>query len=175
MLHKETTQLHFVGIGGIGMSGIAEVFLNQGYPVTGSDIASSEVTRRLEQLGVKVFVGHAAENVRGARVVVVSSAVRSTNPEVVEAKRLRIPVIRRAEMLGELMRGKNGIAVAGTHGKTTTTSMLATILTHAGLDPTLVIGGKVDSLGGNAVASGSWLRQTKVTGRSSIFRQLSER
>ena len=150
MHSKESTQLHFVGIGGIGMSGIAEVFLNQGYPVTGSDIAPSDVTRRLEQLGARIFVGHAAENVRGSHVVVVSSAVRSENPEVLEAKRLRIPVIPRAEMLGELMRGKFGIAVAGTHGKTTTTSMLATILTVAGFDPTLVIGGKVDSLGGNA-------------------------
>lgn len=142
--------LHFVGIGGIGMSGIAEVFLNRGYVVSGSDLSASETTRRLEQLGAKVFVGHAAGNVRGANVVVISSAVRATNPEVVEAHRLRIPVIPRAEMLAELMRGKFGIAVAGTHGKTTTTSMLATILTVAGLDPTLVIGGKVDSLGGNA-------------------------
>ncbi len=132
------------------MSGIAEVFLNQGYRISGSDLSSSEVTKRLEQLGAKIFLGHAAENVRGANVVVVSSAVRPTNPEVIEAKRLRIPVIQRAEMLGELMRGKTGAAVAGTHGKTTTTSMLATVLTSAGLDPTLVIGGKVDSLGGNA-------------------------
>jgi UDP-N-acetylmuramate--alanine ligase len=150
MQKKETTQLHFVGIGGIGMSGIAEVFLNQGYRITGSDLSSNDVTKRLEQLGAKIYVGHAAEHMRGANVVVVSSAVRPTNPEVIEAKRLRIPVIPRAEMLGELMRGKTGIAVAGTHGKTTTTSMLATVLTTAGLDPTLVIGGKVDSLGGNA-------------------------
>lgn len=150
MYEIEKTQLHFVGIGGIGMSGIAEVFLNQGYPVTGSDLASSDVTRRLEQLGAKIFYGHAASNIQGAHVVVISSAVKATNPEVVEARKLRIPVIPRAEMLGELMRGKVGIAVAGTHGKTTTTSMLATVLTLAGLDPTLVIGGKVDSLGGNA-------------------------
>jgi UDP-N-acetylmuramate--alanine ligase len=143
-------QLHFVGIGGIGMSGIAEVFLNQGYSVTGSDLQSNEVTRRLESLGIRVFTGHVAENVRGAQVVVVSSAVKNDNPEVLEARRLRIPVIPRAEMLAELMRGKVGIAVAGSHGKTTTTSMLATILTDAGMDPTLVIGGKVDSLGGNA-------------------------
>jgi UDP-N-acetylmuramate--alanine ligase len=150
MYNKEKTQLHFVGIGGIGMSGIAEVFLNQGYPVTGSDLSPSDVTRRLEQLGAKIFLGHAATNIQGAQVVVISSAVKATNPEVMEARKLRIPVIPRAEMLGELMRGKIGIAVAGTHGKTTTTSMLAIVLTLAGLDPTLVIGGKVDSLGGNA-------------------------
>src|SRR4051812_7650367 len=147
---KADTQLHFVGIGGIGMSGIAEVFLNQGYRVTGSDLAESETTKRLAQQGAKIATGHRAENVTGASVVVVSSAVKPTNPEVLEARRLRIPVIPRAEMLGELMRGKTGIAVAGTHGKTTTTSMLATILTVAKLDPTLVIGGRVDSLGGNA-------------------------
>lgn len=142
--------LHFVGIGGIGMSGIAEVFLNQGYLVSGSDLSESDTTRRLASLGAKIFQGHRAENVQKARVVVVSSAVRATNPEVVEAKRLRIPVIPRAEMLAELMRGKTGIAVAGSHGKTTTTSMLAAVLTHAGLDPTLVIGGIVNALGGNA-------------------------
>jgi UDP-N-acetylmuramate--alanine ligase len=150
MHRKEETQLHFVGIGGIGMSGIAEVFLNQGYKVTGSDLSESDTTKRLAQLGARVKIGHEAENIRGAHVVVVSSAVKSTNPEVQEAKKLRIPIIPRAEMLGELMRGKTGIAVAGSHGKTTTTSMLSTVLTIAGLDPTLVIGGKVDSLGGNA-------------------------
>jgi UDP-N-acetylmuramate--alanine ligase len=143
-------QLHFVGIGGIGMSGIAEVFANQGFRVTGSDLADSDTVRRLISLGIGVYIGHRAENVAGAGVVVISSAVKADNPEVQEARRLRIPVIPRAEMLGELMRGKTGIAVAGSHGKTTTTSMLATVLTHAGLDPTLVIGGKVDSLGGNA-------------------------
>jgi len=150
MHKKQETQLHFVGIGGIGMSGIAEVFLNQGYKVSGSDISDSDTTRKLKDLGAIITLQHKAENVRGANVVVISSAVKSTNPEIIEAKRLRIPVIPRAEMLGELMRGKTGIAVAGTHGKTTTTSMLATVLTDAGLDPTLVIGGKVDSLGGNA-------------------------
>jgi UDP-N-acetylmuramate--alanine ligase len=149
--NRAETQVHFVGIGGIGMSGIAEVFLNQGYRVSGSDLAESDLTRRLAALGARIRTGgHAARNIAGASVVVVSSAVRTDNPEVVEARRLRIPVIPRAEMLGELMRGKIGVAVAGTHGKTTTTSMLATILTAAGLDPTLVIGGKVDSLGGNA-------------------------
>lgn len=150
MQKKEETLLHFVGIGGIGMSGIAEVFLNQGYQVSGSDLAESDITKRLSYLGARINLGHRAENVQQPHVVVVSSAVKETNPEVVEAKRCRIPVIPRAEMLGELMRGKLGIAVAGTHGKTTTTSMLATVLTAAGLDPTLVIGGKVDSFGGNA-------------------------
>src|SRR3954470_10035429 len=149
-MRRESTQLHFVGIGGIGMSGIAEVFLNQGYRVTGSDLSDSDSTRRLRELGARIVLGHQAENVEGAHVVVVSSAIRPANPEVQAARRLRIPVIPRAEMLGELMRGKTGIAVAGSHGKTTTTSMLATILTYAKLDPTLVIGGKVDSLGGNA-------------------------
>jgi UDP-N-acetylmuramate--alanine ligase len=142
--------LHFVGIGGIGMSGIAEMFLNQGYRISGSDMADTDITRRLKDLGAVISIGHKAENVAGATVVVISSAVRPTNPEVVEARRQRIPIIPRAEMLGELMRGKTGIAVAGTHGKTTTTSMLATVLTTAGMDPTSVIGGKVDSLGGNA-------------------------
>jgi UDP-N-acetylmuramate--alanine ligase len=149
-MRQQGTHLHFVGIGGIGMSGIAEVFLNQGYRVSGSDLAESETTRRLKELGAKIFVGHAPGNIEGARVVVVSSAVRATNPEVVAARKLQIPVIPRAEMLGELMRGKTGIAIAGSHGKTTTTSMMATVLTYAKLDPTLVIGGKVDSLGGNA-------------------------
>lgn len=152
------TSLHFIGIGGIGMSGIAEVFLNQGYRITGSDLNESDTTRRLVQLGATIYEGHRAENITDAQVVVVSSAVQATNPEVLEAHRRRIPVIPRAEMLGELMRGKVGIAVAGTHGKTTTTSMLATILTVAGLDPTLVIGGKVDSFGGNAkLGQGKWV------------------
>ncbi len=151
MHRKEETWLHFVGIGGIGMSGIAEVFLNQGYRVSGSDLAESETTKRLSGLGAQISVGHRTENIGNARVVVVSSAVKAENPEVKEARRLRIPVIPRAEMLGELMRGKVGIAVAGTHGKTTTTSMLATILSEADLDPTIVIGGRVNSLlGGNA-------------------------
>lgn len=150
MREKNQTQLHFVGIGGIGMSGIAEVFLNQGYRVSGSDLNESDSTRRLKSLGAQIAIGHKAENIRGAHVVVMSSAVRANNPEIVEARKQRTPVIPRAEMLGELMRGKIGIAVAGTHGKTTTTSMLSTVLTVAGLDPTLVIGGKVDSLGGNA-------------------------
>src|SRR5579885_244079 len=149
-MREPGTLLHFVGIGGIGMSGIAEVFLKQGYRVSGSDLAESDTTRRLKELGARIFLGHAPENIDSARVVVVSSAVKATNPEVVAARKLHIPVIPRAEMLGELMRGKTGIAIAGSHGKTTTTSMMATVLTHAKLDPTLVIGGKVDHLGGNA-------------------------
>ncbi|NDD92314.1 UDP-N-acetylmuramate--L-alanine ligase [bacterium] len=143
-------KLHFIGIGGIGMSGIAQVFKNQGFSVTGSDIADSETIRRLSQIGIVCNLGHCAENLGVADVVVVSSAVRADNPELIEARRRRIPVIPRAEMLGELMRGKLGIAIAGTHGKTTTTSMMATVLTAASWDPTMVIGGKVDSLGGNA-------------------------
>ncbi len=150
MHSQKETLIHFVGIGGIGMSGIAEVFANQGYMVTGSDLVESDATKKLRQLGVRVTLGHSAENVRGAHVIVVSSAVQKTNPEIVEGKHLRIPIIPRAEMLGELMRGKVGIAVAGSHGKTTTTSMLSTVLVSAGVDPTLVIGGKVDSFGGNA-------------------------
>lgn len=147
---KKNLHLHFVGVGGIGMSGIAEVFLNQGYKVSGSDLSDGDNARRLGSLGAKIYLGHAASHCTGANVVVISSAVKADNPEVVEARRLGIPVIPRAEMLGELMRGKTAVAVAGTHGKTTTTSMIATVLTVAGLDPTLVIGGKVDSLGGNA-------------------------
>ncbi len=132
------------------MSGIAEVLHNQGYPVSGSDLAESDTTRRLAQLGIRISIGHRAENLQHAKAVVISSAVRPENPEVIEARHRRVPVIPRAEMLAEIMRGKQAIAVAGSHGKTTTTSMIATVLTHAGLDPTLVIGGKVDSLGGNA-------------------------
>lgn len=150
MRKNQEMHLHFVGIGGIGMSGIAEVFLNQGYRITGSDLLESETTRKLAKLGAEIFVGHRSENVSGSDVVVISSAVRADNPELLAARKLRVPIIPRAEMLGELMRGKTGISVAGSHGKTTTTSMLAVLFTRAGLDPTIVIGGKVDSLGGNA-------------------------
>jgi UDP-N-acetylmuramate--alanine ligase len=146
-----TRQIHFVGIGGIGMSGIAELLANLGYTVTGSDARRSEVTARLEaQAGVRVFEGHAGGNVGAADVVVVSSAVRRTNPEIVEAQRRGIPVIPRAEMLAELMRLRFSIAIAGSHGKTTTTSMIAFVLERAGLDPTAVIGGKVSAFGSNA-------------------------
>lgn len=150
MLEKKH-RVHFVGIGGIGMSGIAEVLLNLGYAVSGSDLRDSEVTQRLGSLGAQVFIGHAEANLSGnPSVVVISTAVRYSNPEVLEARRRNIPVIPRAEMLAELMRMKYGVAVAGTHGKTTTTSMIAAVLSAAGLDPTMVIGGRVNALGSNA-------------------------
>src|ERR1017187_2818821 len=142
-------RIHFVGIGGIGMSGIAEVLLNLGYKISGSDLKRSSVTDRLERLGAIIFEGHAAENVAGAEVVVTSSAINAANPEVAEAHRLRIPVIQRAEMLAELMRLKYGIAIAGMHGKTTTTSMAAAVLAAGGLDPTVLVGGRVDAMGSN--------------------------
>ena len=143
-------QIHFVGIGGIGMSGIAEVLLNLGYKVSGSDLKSSSTTQRLAGLGAAVFEGHRAENISGAEVVVTSSAIAEENPEVIEAHRLHVPVIQRAEMLAELMRLKYGIAIAGMHGKTTTTSMVAAVLAGGGLDPTVVVGGRVDAMGSNA-------------------------
>ena len=142
--------IHFVGIGGIGMSGIAEVLLNLGYKISGSDLKSSPVTQRLAGLGATIFEGHSSENVTGAEVVVVSSAITPDNPEVTEARNLHIPVIRRAEMLAELMRLKYGVAIAGMHGKTTTTSMVAAVLAAGGLDPTVVVGGRVDAMGSNA-------------------------
>ena len=141
---------HFIGIGGIGMSGIAEILLNMGFKVSGSDMRRGPVTDRLAQLGATIYEGHKAENVAGSTVVVTSSAVSPANPEVVEARVHKIPVIQRAEMLAELMRLKYGIAIAGMHGKTTTTSMVATVLAAGGLDPTVVVGGRVDALGSNA-------------------------
>jgi UDP-N-acetylmuramate--alanine ligase len=146
----KTRSVHFIGIGGIGMSGIAELLANLGYVVTGSDERRSPVTERLASLGVRVAYGHAADHVGGADVVVVSSAVRPSNPEVVEAGRRHIPVIPRAEMLAELMRLRYAVAVAGAHGKTTTTSMIALVLERAGLDPTAVIGGRLSAFGSNA-------------------------
>src|SRR5579885_1653239 len=143
-------RIHFVGIGGIGMSGIAEVLLNLGYKVSGSDLKSSPITQRLTNLGAQIFEGHRAENVTGAEVVVTSSAISADNLEVAAARNSHIPVIPRAEMLAELMRLKYGIAVAGMHGKTTTTSMIAAVLAGGGLDPTVVVGGRVDALGSNA-------------------------
>jgi UDP-N-acetylmuramate--alanine ligase len=143
-------RIHLIGIGGSGMSGIAEVLLSSGYAVSGSDLKATPVTERLRRLGANIFEGHLAENVRGAHVVVVSSAVHASNPEVAEAHKLKIPVIPRAEMLAELMRLKTGIAVAGAHGKTTTTSMAASVLAEAGLDPTFVVGGRVNHAGSNA-------------------------
>jgi UDP-N-acetylmuramate--alanine ligase len=143
-------RIHFVGIGGVGMSGIAEVLLNLGYQISGSDLRTSPVTERLAVLGATTFVGHAAGNVVGADVVVTSSAIPVDNPEVAEARRFHVPVIQRAEMLAELMRLKYGIAIAGMHGKTTTTSMVAAVLAAGGLDPTVVVGGRVGALGSNA-------------------------
>src|ERR1700739_2756997 len=143
-------RIHMVGIGGIGMSGIAEVLLTLGYSVSGSDTKPSTITERLIGLGATIFEGHKAENVEGAHVVVISSAVKADNPEVVEAHKRKIPVIPRAEMLAELMRLKYGIAVAGAHGKTTSTSMVASILAAAHLDPTFVVGGKVNQAGTTA-------------------------
>jgi UDP-N-acetylmuramate--alanine ligase len=142
--------IHFVGIGGSGMSGIAEVLLNLGYAVQGSDLKAGASTRRLESLGARIFVGHAADNVAGADVVVVSSAINTSNPEVARALAQRVPVVQRAEMLGELMRFRQSVAVAGTHGKTTTTSLVASVLAEGGLDPTFVIGGRLKSAATNA-------------------------
>jgi UDP-N-acetylmuramate--alanine ligase len=147
---RRIRRIHFVGIGGSGMSGIAEVLRNQGYAVSGSDLKEGSVTARLHSLGIEVMIGHAAQHVAGADVVVVSSAVREDNPEVVAAREARVPVVPRAEMLAELMRFRHGIAVAGTHGKTTTTSLVASILAEAGLDPTFVIGGRLNSAGAHA-------------------------
>lgn len=147
---RRVSQIHFVGIGGAGMSGIAEVLLNEGYQISGSDIAEGAVTQRLAKAGAKIFFGHHGGNVDGASVVVVSSAITDDNPEVVAAKAARIPVIQRAQMLAEIMRFRYGIAVAGTHGKTTTTAMISMIYTEAKLDPTFVNGGLVKSAGKNA-------------------------
>lgn len=150
-LFKRSRHIHFVGIGGVGMSGIAEVLLRLGHTISGSDIAEGEATRRLSRFGALITYGHRAEAVEAdVDAVVISSAVKYANPEIVRARALKIPVIPRAEMLAELMRMKWGVAVAGTHGKTTTTSLVAAILTRAGLDPTVVIGGKVHALGSNA-------------------------
>ena len=149
-MFRKIQHIHLVGIGGAGMSGIAEVLLTLGYKVTGSDLHSSETTRRLEELGGRIFIGHRDANVGGAQVVVISSAVSPTNPEVVTARARLIPVIPRAEMLAELMRLKYGVAIAGAHGKTTTTTMVSSVLAQGGLDPTIVIGGKVNALGSHA-------------------------
>jgi UDP-N-acetylmuramate--alanine ligase len=157
-LMRRISHIHFVGIGGAGMGGIAEVLLNLGYQVSGSDLKANAVTQRLQGLGARLAIGHRAENVSGTDVVVVSSAIPADNVEVMEARARRIPVVRRAEMLAELMRFRFGIAVAGTHGKTTTTSLVASVLSEGGLDPTFVIGGKLTSAGSHArLGSGSYL------------------
>lgn len=145
---KTVKNVHFIGIGGIGMSGIAEILLSQGFSITGSDLNKTEVTDRLESLGIKIYEGHSADNLKEADVVVFSSAVTLDNPEVKAAIERNIPVIKRSEMLAECMRMKYGIGIAGTHGKTTTTSMVGLVLTEAGIDPTIIVGGKLSSLGG---------------------------
>ena len=147
---RRIQNIHFIGIGGVGMCGIAEVLHNQGYQVSGSDIKSSSTTERLEKLGIKVYLGHLEQNVYDAHVIVVSTAVNPENPEIIWGKQHRIPIVRRAEMLAELMRYRHGIAVAGTHGKTTTTSLMAAILVATGEAPTFVIGGRLTSAGTNA-------------------------
>ena len=149
-MFKKIQHIHFVGIGGIGMSGIAEVLLNLGYKVSGSDMKESDTTERLRKLGGDIFIGHNAANITSPHVVVISSAVKSDNVEVIAAREKQVPVILRAEMLAELMRLKYGVAIAGAHGKTTTTSMVATVLAAGGIDPTVVIGGKLNSIGTNA-------------------------
>jgi UDP-N-acetylmuramate--alanine ligase len=147
---RRVKQIHFIGVGGAGMGGIAEVLAYEGYKITGSDIAENAVVEHLRSIGVEIFIGHAQENIYGASVVVVSTAIKSENPELLAAQQARIPVVRRAEMLAELMRYRHGVAISGTHGKTTTTSLIASIYGEAGLDPTFVIGGLLNSAGTNA-------------------------
>jgi len=152
---RRIKRIHFIGIGGVGMCGIAEVLLNQGYEISGSDLRQSAVTQHLINMGAKVFLGHASENIEGVDVVVVSTAIDQSNPEIKNAVEKRIPIVRRAEMLAELMRFRHGIAVAGTHGKTTTTSLITAIFAEDGRDPTFVVGGRVNSVGTNAKLGGS--------------------
>jgi len=147
---RRVKRIHFVGIGGAGMGGIAEVLLNEGYQITGSDIGENQVVTRLTALGANITIGHAEDNILGASVIVVSTAIKADNPELLNAQKLRIPVVRRAEMLAELMRFRHGVAIAGTHGKTTTTSLIASIFGEGNLDPTFVIGGLLNSAGTNA-------------------------
>src|SRR6476659_8149190 len=157
-LPRDIGPVHFVGIGGIGMSGIAEVLANLGYSVTGSDVADSANVKRLCDKGVKVVIGHKAENINGADVVVISSAIKRDNPELIAARAKRLPVVRRAEMLAELMRLKSCVAIAGTHGKTTTTSLVASLLDAGGLDPTVINGGIINAYGTNArMGEGQWM------------------
>ncbi|MBN1663003.1 MAG: UDP-N-acetylmuramate--L-alanine ligase [Deltaproteobacteria bacterium] len=172
-MRRKVQCIHFVGIGGIGMSGIAEVLLNLGYAVSGSDLGQSDITQRLSALGAKIAVGHDAGNLREVDVVVTSTAVRADNPEVVEAHRRMIPVIPRAEMLAELLKMKFSIAVSGSHGKTTTTSMVATVLADGGLDPTMVIGGKLGSIGSNAKMGGGSVIVAEADESDGSFLKLS--
>src|SRR6478672_791147 len=177
MFRGRVRRAHFVGIGGIGMSGLAEILRTREFEVSGSDLKPNDITRRLETMGVRVDVGHRAENVDGADVVVYSSAISPSNPEIVRARALEVPIISRAEMLAELMRVKYCVTIAGSHGKTTTTSLVSTVLRAAGLDPTVVVGGKVNALGSNArlgagdlfvaeadESDGSFLRLTPTIG-----------
>ncbi|MCK4224894.1 MAG: UDP-N-acetylmuramate--L-alanine ligase [candidate division Zixibacteria bacterium] len=173
MKFSKIRHIHFVGIGGAGMSGIAEVLVTLGYEITGSDLKSSETTQRLKDLGIKIQNQHVGENVKDADVVVISSAVKEDNPEVIRAKNRRIPVIRRAEMLGELMRMKYGIGIAGTHGKTTTTSMVGEILSEGGLDPTIVVGGRVVNLGSHARLGNGEFMVTEADEYDRSFLQLT--
>ena len=155
---RRIKQVHFVGIGGSGMGGIAEVMVNLGYQVHGSDIQSNAITQRLEKMGATIFHQHDASNIQGADVIVISSAVRDDNPEIVAASEKRIPIVLRAQMLAELMRFRYGIAVAGTHGKTTTTSLIASILATANLDPTFIVGGRVNSFASHSkLGAGQYL------------------
>jgi UDP-N-acetylmuramate--alanine ligase len=146
MMMNTIKRVHFVGIGGIGMSGIAEILLNQGFEISGSDMNLSEITDRLERIGIKIYEGHKTENLSDVDVLVYSSAVNINNPEVKSAIERKIPVIKRSEMLAECMRMKYGIGIAGTHGKTTTTSMVGLVLTEGGVDPTIIVGGKLSGL-----------------------------
>jgi len=174
MKHK-VKHLHFVGIGGAGMSGIAEVLLNLGFQVSGSDLGKNVATRRLKKLGATVYLGHAEQNLTDADVVVVSTAVKEDNPEVLAARARRIPVVPRAMMLTELMRLRQGIAVAGTHGKTTTTSLTASVLARGGFDPTFVIGGKLNSSGSNAkLGTGEFIVVDAMPERAALLAALVE-
>ncbi len=155
MIKNIIKKIHFIGIGGIGMSGLAEILINQGFKVSGSDLSLTEITDRLESLGIKIFQGHSKENIKDVDLVVYSSAVNLENPEVKEALDRKIPTIKRAEMLAETMRMKNGIGIAGTHGKTSTTSMVGLVLTEGGIDPTIIVGGKLSSLGGTNARLGN--------------------
>ena len=167
MRHK-VKHVHFVGIGGSGMSGIAEVLVNLGFKVSGSDLSDNAATQRLQNMGATIYRGHALEHITKADVIVVSTAVQSDNPEVLAARERNIPVVPRALMLAELMRLRQGIAVAGTHGKTTTTSLAASVLAEAGMDPTFVIGGRLNSAGANArLGSGEFLVAEEI-GRAHV-------